>query len=181
MELIKQDHELLQFFMDNMLFNSKSTGKLGTPANMVLELIVRPECNQTCEYCYIYKHGKELYPIHERVSSEVTIKNIQALMNYLYDNHSFIKTIEIFAGDLFYDNIVFDVFDILYDYYKKIFDNYPFIDDYTVTNAEDSLTFLTRDPGFSIIMPCNFSFANNPEQVKKLKSYPHFVNFKPRP
>ena len=41
MELIKQDHELLQFFMDNMLFNSKSTGKLGTPANMVLELILR--------------------------------------------------------------------------------------------------------------------------------------------
>lgn len=32
-----------------------------------IELIIRPECNQKCQYCYITNHGDELYPKEERL------------------------------------------------------------------------------------------------------------------
>jgi hypothetical protein len=32
--------------------------------NEILELIIRQDCNQKCDYCYITNYGKELYPEH---------------------------------------------------------------------------------------------------------------------
>ena len=73
MELQKQDTELFNYFLNKTLFNGKDSGKYGISANTILELIVRPECNQKCEYCYIYKYGNDLYPKENRVPYETTI------------------------------------------------------------------------------------------------------------
>ena len=51
-----------------------------------IELIVRPECNQKCEYCYIARYGDTLYPKEERVSNDVILHNLDLLLTYVFED-----------------------------------------------------------------------------------------------
>lgn len=157
------EKKLLEVFLNEFLHlppksNNKESYKGYTFSDEKgLELIVRPDCNQKCEYCYIYKYGKELYPLHTRKNNEVLIKNLRALLDYFIKERKFIfRRIELFAGDLFYDNLYFDIMDIFYEYYKPLYRLFP-------------NDFNERD--YLIIIPCNFSFVEDDEKVKKVISY----------
>ena len=54
-----------------------------------VELIIRPQCNQKCEYCYITQYGKDLYPVEERISNEEILKNIKMLLEYFYNEKKY--------------------------------------------------------------------------------------------
>jgi len=47
-----------------------------------LELVIRPWCNHNCDYCYINKYGKELYPTQETNIDKILI-NIVEIINYV--------------------------------------------------------------------------------------------------
>ena len=108
MILVPEDKVMLQTFLDSYLFNNKNNDK-NVASNAEVELIIRPECNQKCEYCYITKYGKDLYPIEKRISNIEILNNIHMLLDYFYENKCFVKNWEFFAGDLFYDDLFFDI------------------------------------------------------------------------
>ena len=68
MILVPEDKEMLKTFLNNYLFKNKIKNKL-VASNADVELIIRPECNQKCSYCYITKYGNELYPPEKRVDN----------------------------------------------------------------------------------------------------------------
>lgn len=122
-----------------------------------IELIVRPECNQKCEYCYIARYGKELYPIAERGTKEQLIHNIDLLLDYVFiQQKSYVNHWELFAGDLFYDDLYFDIIDIFEKYLSKIKKLYP-----TVLVAHSGL----------ILAPTNFSFLHDDQKASRVKEY----------
>jgi len=124
---------------------------------MNIELIVRPDCNQKCEYCYIAKYGHKSYPIEERVSNEEILKNLDSFLDYIYnDREYFVGDWELFAGDMFYDGLYFDLLDVFYKYISVEYEKH---------------TNLYLDPHIHIFAPINFSFIENEEYVKKFDEY----------
>lgn len=162
------ENEILQLYIDKELFHQGndldtllSACLDGVDAReqyqhlMGIELIVRPECNQKCEYCYIARYGDELYPREERVSNEKILRNIDLLLKYIYqDRHAYINHYELFAGDLFYDNLYFDILDIFWKYLKPLHDDYPLV--------------FEKYKGL-ILMPSNFSFIDDDEKAQRVR------------
>lgn len=141
-------------YLDTILFPIPKTKKNRYINRDSLELIIRKECNQQCEYCYIYKHGKELYP--NTLSNEETLHNVDLLLDYVYNTRrNWFYDMELFAGDLFYDDIYFDVMELIEKYFKQV-------------KLEEPNLFKMKT---KIMMPCNFNFAyEHPEKLEKIKT-----------
>ena len=161
------ERELLNYHLEEEIFSPRNSFKNLTfdtfhevksnPNIHGIELIVRPECNQNCEYCYIARHGKDLYPLEERASREQILNNLQILLDYIFNEREiYIRHFELFAGDLFYDDLFFDVLDVFYKILKPKKDIYPAI--------------FANNQGL-ILTPCNFSFIDNDEQVQRFEEY----------
>lgn len=167
-DFYSDEKELLHIFLNSTIFNNKRNmlkNSINNSKNFTsrlqdtlgIELIIRPECNQNCDYCYISQYGKELYPMEERVSNETILKNLDALLDYVFNTKKiFINRWELFAGDLFYDNLIFDIFDIFYKYVLNIYKNYR---------------NLLLENEFVIMFPCNCSFIKDDKKVLKLEEY----------
>lgn len=171
-----EENEILEIFLDEYIFNKKNSfqnlnrlndscltyGPPNPSEGMGIELIVRPECNQSCEYCYIHQYGKELYPIEERVDNETILNNLKIFLNYVFNERKiFISRWELFSGDLFYDGLIFDILDVFYDILKPLYQTYK--------------QLFLRNPVF-ITGPFNFSFAQKADQVNKM--YQYILRFK---
>lgn len=159
MEYQLEDKIIINTFLNNRLFNNslKKSDIEDQISREGIELIIRPECNQTCEYCYIYNYGKELYPIEERIDNKQILNNLKSLLQYFNKRYCYINHWELFAGDLFYDNLYFDIADIFYDY---------FLDLYNKNNV-----LFKNNRVVEIITPCNFSFCHDKEKIIRLKEY----------
>lgn len=155
-----EEKKLFNTFLDSHLLplptNTNCEGKY-FPNNQGIELIVRPECNQKCEYCYIYKHGDELYPT--RINKEQTLHNIDLVFDYIYHQRkNFLYEIELFAGDMFYDEIYFDILDLCDKYLKEMKQEAP-----DLFNKQ-----------ILIACPCNLRWVyEKPEYVNKFRQYYH--------
>ena len=137
----------------------KKQTKEGIPYRDI-EIIIRPECNLKCEYCYIHQFGNELYPKEERVSNEQILKNLDILLNYIYKkNGLYIQKWSIFSGDLFYDNFIFDIFDVFYKYLTEEHEMYRQI--------------YTQNTTFPVVLdlPTNPTFILDDEKVKRFEEY----------
>lgn len=163
------DKEIFNEFFDNLLkVKDKKILKSGfceyTLTEQQINLIVRPDCNQKCEYCYLYQHGDELYPT--KISKEETLKNVELFIDYIYNVQKvFPYTWEFFAGDLFYDDIFFDIMDIFDKYLDKIQKKYPelFIRNHYQVATERERLF---------VIPSNLSFVyTHPEKAEKAIEY----------
>ena len=73
------------------LFNTRDQNQL--------ELYITASCNQKCSYCYLYKHGNELYPTELRDFDAIK-KNLKLLLEYLGKNNYKFKSIAIFSGEI---------------------------------------------------------------------------------
>ena len=90
------------------------------------------------------------------------------LLNYFYENKCFVKSWEIFAGDLFYDDLFFDIMELFYNYFKKIQNNYSEI--YEPLNEPISDDNFNRSfEEASIVVPCNFSFCHSEEKKEHFR------------
>ena len=90
------------------------------------------------------------------------LNNVKLFLDYVYNQRkNFLYGIELFAGDLFYDNIYFDIIDILESFLKPIKKDYPELFDREIL----------------IMMPNNLNWVyHNPEKVEKFREY--FYRFK---
>lgn len=123
----EQERDLLKLYLDTALLpyptNSNSDGGYFLNENG-FELIVRPQCNQHCSYCYIANYGKELYPTV--LNKKDTLKNIDLVLDYVYNiRKNFCYNIALFAGDMFNDEIFFDIVDLLEKYLNPILIKHP--------------------------------------------------------
>lgn len=159
--ILDEDNLLATFIEDYFIkedINNYALRANGSPssAGITLEIIVRPECDQKCEYCYIYKYGDQLYPKENRGNKEKILKNFNILLNYfLNERKIFIRRLEIFAGEIFSDGIFFDLLDIMKQHYIPLREHYPefFIDP------------------IEIILPNNFSWSTSEETKQKVRDY----------
>ena len=151
-----QEKELFNYYLDNDAFPIPNNDKILNINKHGLELIVRPNCNQTCEYCYIYQHGNELYP-DNHFSKEEQLKHIQLILDWIFfERRNYFYKIELFAGDLFYDEIFIDFLNLYETYLKQFKKEYDYI-------------FKIRS---TIIIPSNMRFVvEKPEIAKKVKEF----------
>lgn len=85
-----------------------------------IQLIIRPQCNQRCSYCYITRFGDKLYPKETRLSNEELLKNIQIILNWTIENKVFIPEWSLFAGDIMGDKLYYKILDLFIDTFKSI-------------------------------------------------------------
>lgn len=152
-----EEKELLLEYLNHIAFPQFRYGAT-PPVIESIELIIRPECNQKCQYCYITNHGDELYPKEERLDKKQILSNLNAILDYIYhQKKNIVKDIQLFAGDLLYDDLICDILDLLYKYLYESYSQWAQI--YQKIRAV-------------IVIPTNFhGFVKNDELYEKMKDY----------
>ncbi len=89
-----------------------------------IEFIITSACNQSCEYCYLFKHGKEMYP-PEANRPENILRNFPILLDWLEENGFEYNTYDIFSGEFFAFPYWEDIFEILINNEKKMLAKNP--------------------------------------------------------
>lgn len=104
-----------------------------------LEIFLQGVCSANCEYCYLKKHQKDLYPtkIH---NEEIILQNLQKTLNW-YVANKFRCKIDIFSGNWINTPIGPKVFDIFYNTFSKVEEEYRPI----TISMPDNMQFL-KDP-----------------------------------
>lgn len=165
---LDNETEIMELYLDKDIFNFRRTFDylLNAPENrlpsdefsqMGVELIIRPECNQKCEYCYIARYGKELYPLNERIQPDQIVKHVDMLLDYIFnEKHVYMHHWELFAGDMFYDNLYFDVLDVFYKHLEPLYLKYP-----NIFDTNEGL----------ILTPTNFSFIEDEAKAARVNEY----------
>lgn len=74
-------------------FNSRIQGHL------TFEIFVTPRCNQACSYCYLVKHGNELYPF-DLLEEDKLVKNLDILLDYCLTQGFRFPKFDIFSGEI---------------------------------------------------------------------------------
>ena len=113
-----------------------------------VEFIISPACNLGCKYCYLNRYHNDLYP-SELLQPEIIKQNCLKLLKWL-DKHHYRTHLEIFSGELFAQQLGYDILDIIYEYEKNV------------------------DPQWRIFeytIPTNFTFCNSPELEAKVVEY----------
>ena len=120
----QENQALADYFMEEYFYKifrtpkpeKDSTTRIKNPR--YLELIISPKCNLGCNYCYIHHHKKDIF--NECLfNAESTLKNVQLVMEWM-DKNNFVVPLEIFSGELFAQEIGFQVLDIIYNYQSKL-------------------------------------------------------------
>lgn len=155
-QYIRDQKELANYYLNEDAFpfpkykNKMHISKYG------IELILNPKCNQSCDYCYLSNFGEKLYP--DLFSTETIIENVKLFLDYIYNiRKNFVYSIELFGGEIIQNNLVFDILDILMEYFEKIKINHP---------------YLFGTDWINIIIPNNLSWVQNrSDLVEKLYKY----------
>ena len=128
-------------------FQKRTEEKSELEKRLILEIYVTTDCNQTCSYCYLCKHGNELYPPEFR-KKDLILKNFRIYMDYLIENKMFYpERFDFFSGEIWGTDFGNQLLDITLEYIDK---------------------------GFSptqIIIPSNFSFILKEDTFNKVDSY----------
>ena len=125
------ENDLLETFFNATFHKFQKSPFLKSDVFQTLEMIVTPQCNQRCEYCYITKYGDSLYPQHIRADHDTTLSNMKKLMDYLtYEKHYYFIEYELFAGDLYTTNLLVDSLNLMIPYFEYIKDKAPEIFQY---------------------------------------------------
>lgn len=80
-----------------------------------VEIIISSECNQACEYCYLFKHGHKMYP-KESNQKENILNNLKVFLDYLYEKEFEFKSFDLFSGEFFQLEFWEDIFEIIYNH-----------------------------------------------------------------
>lgn len=139
----------------------------------ICELIISSECNQKCEYCYIYKHGHKLYPAETRDKNNI-LNNFKLLLDYLYNENYQFKTLDLFSGEFFQLSYWDQVFSILYNHpiverinVVTIPSNYSFLlNDSTAQKIEEWLKSFKESKKVDIFLSCS---VDGPETLEELE------------
>ncbi|MHA1286146.1 MAG: SPASM domain-containing protein [Candidatus Thorarchaeota archaeon] len=126
-----------------------------------IELYLGAQCNQKCRYCYLVKHGKELYPPEIEKKSKI-LRNLELLCDWMIENEHF-WGIDYFAGENY--SIMFPVLELLIKKFavvnrrlKSIVipTNYSFLLSDKLTAHMNSLIKRSREIGMPIFLSASF-------------------------
>lgn len=146
-----ENNNLLKFLLNAAFFKgwkdeSYNSNLLGNSRQSSLELYITSDCNQKCEYCYLQRHGNELYPPEIR-DPQIIINNLDILLKFASKKWTNLKHIDIFSGEIVGTPLFFDVLDKIL-YYKKRGASYD-----------------------TVLIPSNFSFILSEEAAEKVQTY----------
>lgn len=138
---------------NNLLFKQILNRKYFTPMKEGrrrphIELFLSASCPSNCSYCYLKKHQNELYPL-ACDNHELIVKNTASFLDY-YIQEEFRATLEIFSAECIGNNLMFDIWDLIYTKFSVV------------------------DPFFrpdNILIADNFDFINSEELTNKVQSY----------
>lgn len=128
------------FFNDFKNFYSKQKNGI--------ELILTPECDLGCKYCYLNKHGNELYPKEIR-NTDTILNNLETFIDW-YVSQEFHTQLELFSGEIFASELGFKALKIIYNKFKDI------------PKSKSSINH--------IIIPSNMSFILSDELTLKVQT-----------
>ena len=146
----RENQELADHFLETYFFSNFRTPKQDKKGNdriaYTIELIISPECNLGCKYCYVHRHRKDIFPA-SCFDHDSTITNLYKILNWMKINH-FNCDIEIFSGELFGQEIGYEVMNIIYEWAKEL-------------PEEDRLENIT--------IPTNFTWIMSDEHANKVE------------
>lgn len=132
---------LMKSYLDTYCKNKKA-----------IEFIISSQCDQKCEYCYLYKHSHEMnYP--QANKKEDVLRNFQLILNYLEKENYEFEDYDIFSGEFFQLSYWEDIFQMIYNFqiktkkhrYVTIPTNYSFIEDEKLTDKIDKWIIKMRE------------------------------------
>lgn len=133
---------------NNILFNSFLKDYFWEPfrkGEKGVELIISPECNLACAYCYINKYASKIFESSIFENSNV-LSNLDKILNWM-DINKFVCPIDIFSGELFAQEIGYQVLERIYEFYK---------------DKEVKIGGIT--------IPTNFTFISSEECTKRIEN-----------
>lgn len=110
----QENEALLQDILENSFYRGFRDPKKSRYPNTSLELNITAACNQKCEYCYLTRHGKELYPSELRSESRI-LENLKMLIAYYRKENMHPGYLDIFSGEIWGGRLGNKVFDLLLD------------------------------------------------------------------
>ena len=110
MDRQEERNQYLTELMDNLFFDPWREGEEDRKS---LEWQVTYDCNLNCKYCYVNRHGDDLYKEDIRNKDDV-IKNTKLLLNWIESQGLQIPRWEIFSGSLFSQEIGHNVIRLMY-------------------------------------------------------------------
>lgn len=143
----QERNALLNNFLERYFYQNFREGEKPA-AYRAVELFIKGNCPNNCAYCYLKRHGKELYPINEQ-SNEQILKNIKIFLDF-YKKQHFKTEFSLFSSDLFKDGFIYDVLDVFYEEFKDKYNPYRPI---------------------SIMIPDHGNFLYSQEETDKLQGY----------
>ena len=138
----EENDELVHNFLEHTFFRG---WKEDIPNWNRIELYLSPECNLDCVYCYVAKHGNELYPPEIRLKGEDLVNNAKILINWLVEN-GYAPNFDIFSGEPSVKPEFYEVVKYIVDKYKDF----------------------ERKP--HIVVPTNYSFLLSPSLTRKMEN-----------
>lgn len=111
-----------------------------------IEIIVTADCDQKCEYCYLHRHGEELYP-HALRDRETILHNLDLVLEWLVRSGYYVYTLDLFSGELFAGKLGFEVLEAIYQKARG------------------------ADFFHDIVVPSNFSFIADEKRTAQVESY----------
>jgi radical SAM protein with 4Fe4S-binding SPASM domain len=144
--LKEENNELIKNFLDRTFFSAWKLENQNDHKYLnynKLEIQVTSACDLKCKYCYYAKYHKDLYP--PKISKKsLILKNLDMLLDWL-DKNNLYPAIEIFSGELFIQEVGFEVLERLIDWHnsRKIFK--------------------------TIVVPTNFSFLFDENKTKRIE------------
>ena len=147
-ELMKNENDqIIKNMLNRTFFQAwklENIGKAEYQNYAKLELQVNAICDLKCKYCYYAKFKKDLYPAKISTKTNV-LNNLDIVLRWLRKNN-FYPDIELFSGELFFQDIGFEVLERIIDW----------------QNESD-----VRKP---IVIPSNMSFLYDDEKIKRMES-----------
>ena len=184
----EQDNELFYDILNRNYFQYFKQGEKS------LEIFLNGLCQANCEYCYLKKHQKDLFPV-KLFNLDTIINNFQLIINWYIENH-FTNEIDIFSGEWLTTQLRTPILTILYNSFKDISpiyrpkriifpDNMLFIKDDNITNEVQEFINKFKQINIPLLISasidgkiCEFGRTEiNDEYYKKLFNFLEINNF----
>lgn len=97
----------------------KLNSNIGNDKPSALEFFITPNCNQACNYCYLFKHKNELYPLEIRDNQQI-LNNLKIFLEYcLEKKYLYLPYVDLFSGEIWGYPFGNQIFDTILEYLKK--------------------------------------------------------------
>ena len=96
--------------------------KEGRGENRTIELYITSKCTGNCSYCYLIRHGEELYP-YDLLDEDKLINNLKIFIDW-YKENKFSCEINLFTGEIITTGFFFKLMEVFYEGFKEKY--YPY-------------------------------------------------------